>query len=219
MKIKDVAPRMLEEIRNNISGFGFRLNKSKKCFTRSARGYKQIFTLLFHKSGENVTVEPDLDLKLHVIEDIYHKITTKDPEFFDGTSTLTNNLGRIMEYMDNGVEVNRGIPQLRYLIEDDEDIEVLIRVISEKFEKYVWPYFEANSSVERVDELLNRYPRELSIHHWLYPDRACIALIAAKLVGNPMYEDLVAIYTEELEGAVEDAKEEFSRLKVLLADY
>jgi hypothetical protein len=202
---------LIKGIEKNISIYGFRFNKAEKYFIRKCNNDKQIFDILFYKMKEGIYVEPVVSIKIKQIEDIYHKICLKDPKFFNATRTLTNNLFQIISYFENGIEIGHN-ERKRYLIEEENDINILINVISKNFKSYVLPYFEQNNNIAKVDQLLNKYPKEISIHNSLYPIRACLAIIAAKLNNNPNFNNLKQIYTYEMKDAVESYKIEFQKL-------
>ena len=83
--------------------------------------------------------------------------------------------------------------------------------------EYALSYYARYSSLEKIDYLLNKNPSELSIHCWLYPVRASLVLIAAKLTDNTRYSVLENIYTEELEEAAELYKSSFIQIKSYLS--
>lgn len=211
MKIKDVYPLLVQGIDNEIKKYGFEFKKNDKTFKRRTNNFIQIFDLLLTKTTEGITVEPNIRIKSKEIEDIYHSVAKKEPQYFDGTSCIGYNLFKIASYYDEGKEIDYD-EQEYYLIEEEKDIIILKNVISEKFISYGIRYFDENTSVARIDYLLNKYPREISLHNWLYPLRACLAIIAAKLNNNPRLEELIQIYRKELVDAVYPYNEEFEEL-------
>lgn len=212
MNVRDISKRLLQGINVRVIQNGFYLNSKDKSFRRETEnGFIQIFDLLFTKKTEGIYVEPTIRLKSKHIEDIYHQVAKKEPKYFDGTKTLGNNLFKISKYFEEGIEKDIDEKQ-RYIIEEESDINILVDVISDRFEEYGLKYFEENSSVARIDYLLNKYPRDISIHNWLYPLRDCIGIIAAKLNENPDFNTLKGIYQEEMKEAVAPYKEEFNRL-------
>lgn len=215
MIMKDVKCRLLEGMDQSFENFGFELNKNEIAYQRIKGSSNQTFYFLILKKKDGIYVEPRWSIKLKEILDIYHKVATKEKKYFKYTPVLENSLGELIEYVENGNETGSG-KSMQYLIENDEDVLTLTKVIPKRFEEYVLPYFEKNSNIEKVDQLLNRNPRELCIHQWLYPLRACIGIIAAKLAENPHYNELLCIYEEELHDAVPAYKEEFERLKSIL---
>jgi hypothetical protein len=215
MLIKDVSKKIINGIKEPISELGFNLNKSKREFKRKKGDCEQIFQLLFYKEGGSILIRPVVRIKIKSIEDVYHKVSKKKAEYNDATTTLGNNLGEIIKYYETGRDNLSEYMNMRYLIEDKKDIEILKKVIPERFHDYALPYFDSNCSIKSVDQLLNTTPREMSIHNGLYPIRACIGLIAARLNNNPDFNEIVKIYEEELADANPDNKAEFEELKEL----
>jgi len=218
MKIKVVTQLLLKDLTQGLKEYGFEYIKSDKTFRRNILGFIQIFDLIFSKKNNNIFVEPTIRLKSLEIEKVYHNISRKESKYFDGTKTLGNNLFKIEEYFDKGLEID--LDDIKsYIVEEEADISILTKVISEKFKLYGLRYFDENSEIARIDFLLNKHPREISIHNWLYPLRACLALIAAKLNKNEKFEELLQIYKEEMLNAAEPYNSEFKDLIVkILSD-
>ena len=211
MKKTEVFKKLIESVVFDIEKHGFKLNKKTNEFKRATKEAVQIFDLVFLKDGNNIKIRPEIRIKIKAIEDIYAKVSKRG----DIYRTLGNDLFEILRYTDKGEETGKG-EQYYWLVKNDDSINKLIKIIPEYFEETILSYFENFSSVSKVDELLNKYPREISIHNWLYPLRANLAIIAAKLNGNPQYFDLIKIYEEELQEAEASYKEEFEKLKDVL---
>lgn len=215
MLIKVVSNLLLEGIGNNISSYGFKFNKSKKLFERNQGGFIHIIDFIFLKEDAGIFIEPLIKIKCLEIEAIYHKVTTKESKYNDATITLGNSIFKIIDFADNNTEIDTDKQQY-YLVEEEKDISILIKVITDKIIDYAIPYFEQNSSIDRIDLLLNKNPKEISVHNWLYPMRACIGLISAKLNANPNYSELLEVYSMEMQEAAESYKKEFLILRKLL---
>jgi hypothetical protein len=215
MKLNDVESKLLNGMLESFAKHGFVLNKQDHAYKRIIDRGVQKFYLLFFKKQDGIYIEPRWSIKLDAILDIYHMVAAKEKKYFKFTPVLENSLGELIEFTDNGNERGSG-KNMQYLIEDDNDIDILIKVIPKRFEEYVLPYFILNSSVEKVDKLLNVNPRELTVHNWLYPSRACMGIIAAILTNNPRYVELVNTYEQELQDANPTYKKEFEDLVALL---
>jgi len=214
MKKQEVKNKLFNGVDGFLSQNGFTLLKRSSGFIRKLNGSNQIIDFFFYKRGESIEIEPAIRIKLEAIEKIYQSIS-----FIEGRPycTLGNHFSDIILYINNGRETGSREKTLsNWFVEEEADISKLIKVIPAYLEESIFPYFDANSSISRVDELLNRYPRELSVHNYLYPLRANIGLIAAKLNGNPNYNELLEIYEEELQQAEKTYKEDFEKLKVVL---
>ncbi|UGU18150.1 hypothetical protein LS482_09745 [Sinomicrobium kalidii] len=214
MKVADISKQIIEGIAPVFIEEGFKVNKRAREFVREYNGCTQIFDLLFYKKGDTIEIEPIIRIKIKHIEDIYHHISIDHNDIF---STLGNNLYKVVKHYDDNIDIDFD-GKSKMLVEDDKDVKKLIEVIPIYFKREGLRYFNENSSVARADELLNKYPREISIHNWLYPMRACLAIIAAKLNDNPKYNELVKIYEEELEDALDSYKQDFANLKKFLSE-
>lgn len=212
MKVADVSKQIIAGVAPVFTKHGFNVNFKEREFNREQNGCLQIFDLLFYKKGDFIEIKPEIRIKIKHIEDIYHHISIDHNDIF---RTLGNDLFSIVDFYDNGRETG-GSSKTKWVIENEKDIKKLIKVIPKYFKREILRYFEENSSVASADELLNKHPREISVHNWLYPMRACLAIIAAKLNDNPKYDELVSIYEEEMEEALESYKEDFSKLKKFL---
>lgn len=211
MKIKEVSKILNDSILLDLEKSGFQLNRKTNEYKRATKEVVQIFDLVFLKDGNRVKIKPEIRIKIKAIEAVYCTVSTRG----DIYRTLGNDLFEILRYTDKGEETGKA-EQYYWMVKDDESISKLTQIIPEYFKETVLPYFENVSSVSKADELLNKYPREISIHNWLYPLRANLAIIAAKLNNNPQYNELVKIYEEELANAEESYKEEFEKLKKVL---
>lgn len=213
MKIQEIAEQISEGVLSSFQKHDFKYRKTQRDFIRKAEQADQIFSLLYTKIDDYITVKPELIIHVHEIESIYKSIAQIKGRPY---MTLGNNFLTLAEY--DGDDANyQKKPSKDWLIESDGDVEYLIKIIPEYLEEDILPYFDSNSSVSRVDELLNKYPEKMCVHNYIYPSRANIAIIAAKLNNNPRYDELVSIYEERIVNAEENTKIEFYKLKELLA--
>jgi len=195
--------------------YDFTYNQKEYSFIREIDDGKQSFYFLINEKTDGIYIEPRWAIQITSMLNVYHQITLKDKASWADTTVLDNSLGQLIEYIDENNENGSG-KRMRYLIAKDEDVEILQKVIPIRFEEYVLPYFNKNSSIERIDELLNTSPQRLVIHHWLNPHRAIMGIIAAKLNNNPKLDELIMIYGQKLEKAAPNYQKEFENLIRLL---
>lgn len=212
MKVSEVSKLLLESLVPVMERHGFKLNKRDKEFTRKIGESSQIFDLFFYKKTGHISIKPEVRIKIESIDKVYKSITTIENRPY---CALGNHLFEIVRYLETGNETDRG-ELSNWLVEDEEDVQKLIEVIPEYLEESILPYFEENSSLDRVDILLNKSPRDMSVHNWLYPLRANVGIIAAKLNNNPKYGELLTVYDEETLEAEETYRAEFLKLKEVL---
>lgn len=217
MLIKEVSKKLLEGIESPLLQYGFILNKRKTEFKKIVSdNVSQILSFLFYKDHNgSILIEVQLKIRIKEIETIFNQVKSENTTHDDFFS-LGNNLMAIIHYYEEGLIDKIENINSKYLIENKDDIETLIKVIPKRIAEYAIPYFKSYSSVSKVDELLNKNPCALSIHNLIYPIRACIAIIAAKLNKNPEFKKLIFIYEKELIEANPVNKEEFNKLKILL---
>ena len=216
MNFKKVKNRLFKGIQELVITEGFLFNKKDELFEKNVQGGIVYFYFLHTKWPDEINFQLWWGVRIDCIADIYNMVTEKDKAYFHLTEVLSNNLGRLIDYVDNGNEFSRADPQ-KYTILKEEDVDTVISEVLADIRKYILPYFEQNVSIEKIDQILNRYPRELIIHNFIYPNKSMMGLIAAKLTKNPRYNQLISIYDEELAEAAEDAKREYEKLKELLS--
>lgn len=213
MKIKEVSEQISAGLIESFQKHGFKYRKTNTDFIRKGDQADHVFKMFYYKEDDGtITIKPEIIIHVHSIEDVYRSVSESNENPY---LTLGNYLSEIAEY--NGDEVNfRKRPIKYWLIEDENDIEYLVKIIPKYLKEDMLPYFEENSTIKRVDELLNKYPEKMTVHNYIYPDRVNIAIIAAKLNNNPNYEELVDIYEKNMIDAEENSKKQFYRLKELL---
>lgn len=167
MNIKDFSDELLSRIYDNFRECNFILNKGQSEFKRNVNDCTQIVDLFFHKRGNIITIQPEIRIKEHQIEKIYRAVSQiKDRPYL----TLGNHLFEIVKYIDHGIEIDDSEEEIRdWLVEDEDDISKLVEIIPKYLKETILPYFDQNTSVPKVDELLNKYPRQISIHNVVYP--------------------------------------------------
>jgi len=208
---KEIKGKLIKGMEQSFEKYAFIYDKKEVAYSREINNGSQTYYFLITERSDGVYIEPRWSIQLKDILDIYNQVTVKDKEFLIYTPVLGNSLGQLIEYVDEKNERGSG-KKMQYLAEKEEDIEILKKVIPLRFEEYVLPYFNMNSTVARVDELLNTHPQELVIHQWLNPHRAIIGVIAAKLNNNPRLDDLLHIYGEKFEKAAPNYQREFENL-------
>lgn len=157
MKVNEIAQQVSDGVLENFQKHGFKYRKAQREFVRKIKGSDQIFSLMYTKRNDGtITVKPELIIQVKEIESIYKSVAEIEGRPY---LTLGNHFLTIRDY--DGDDFNyKKKPTKEWLIEDEEDVKHLIKIIPEYLEEDILPYFESNSSVKRVDELLNKYPEK-----------------------------------------------------------
>ena len=205
---KEILLEVFENITPVFEKKGFVLNKTNNSYIRKENQVHQIVDFICYSKRDYIAIEPRIRIKIKEIEKIYKSISKIKERPY---CSLGNHLFMILKYIDEGIEIESGSAG-DWLVKDASSIQKLIKIIPEYLIETIIPYFNENSSIDKVDYLLNKYPRELSIHNPLYPLRVNITIIAAKLNKNSNYPNLVNIYKEEMQNAEQNYKQEFLKL-------
>ncbi|NPA07756.1 MAG: hypothetical protein GXO46_02030, partial [Chlorobi bacterium] len=161
MKVREVAQQISEGVLESINKYGFKYRKAQKEFVRKKDNVEQIFKLFFYKKGNFITIDPEIKIHIEEIESIYKSIAKIESRPY---LTLGNHFLKIRDY--NGDDANyKSRSTKEWLIESEKDIENLVKIIPKYFKELILPYFENNSTIKRVDELLNENPRNISVYN------------------------------------------------------
>ncbi|MBV7533954.1 hypothetical protein [Chitinophaga sp. sic0106] len=203
--------------------FGFSPSIKEQGFVKKEKGSICLYQFLvydrtFIKTGaKGVLVEPYIWIGVDEIEKHYKKITLntelkKETDFI----TIGNSVASILHNPD-GLYKKRN-ESLNLLITEDSQVEAIASELLNQFKKVALPYCELNSSVARVDELLNFMPNEYKVNAANDIFRITKGVIAAKLNNNPSLNVLIDIYDQQLiERDMDELhKQEMERLKRLL---
>lgn len=211
MKITEVRNLLINKLEEDLKQDLFTWAKGKQYFVKNDKFKTQIIDLLFTKKGSTIQIEPAVSIKIKEIEDFYKPYYSRDIEYFKSIKTIGNNLFKIKKYYDEGLTTDPD-EEIYYLVENDNDITSTANALLSLIKNYGYKYFDDTSDIFKVDKLLNSNPTEISIHYWLYPMRAIIAVIAAYKANNPRLMELIEIYKSELQEAEEFYKNEFDHV-------
>lgn len=217
MLIQDLKKRVQLILSDYLKDFGFNLNKGKTEFKRIISLTENVIGLTFFKEEDGcILLEITVGINIIPIEKIYKEICLNDFKYSIINYTIGNNIFEIIDFFENGESKGGKSVNKKYLISNKEDLLKLEEVLIKRISQFAFKYFENYSTIEHVDRLLNDSPKELSIHSYIYPIRACKAIIAARLNNNPMLLTLINIYEEELKDANPINKKQFDTLKTYL---
>jgi len=196
-KANEIKEKIAFELRDKLSKDGFIYNKTKNEFKCQKGDYTYIFNLLQTSWSDHHSVDVRLAISQKQIETILENIIGKLRYKY----TFWRDIARIYKSPDGRQIVNGN---LAILLIQDADIEAGVDTLEGYYENIAKPYFERYNSLEAIDDILNNPPFQHSPAHvgGNFDDRCMKGLIAARLVGNPKYDELVAIYNEEIKGTM-----------------
>ncbi|MFY0254583.1 hypothetical protein ACDQ55_11575 [Chitinophaga sp. 30R24] len=222
MTKKSVLRSVFETLKNEMKVYDFTPSIGEQYFIRKQK--QSIFTYQFLiydrtiiKTGEKgFQIEPYAWINVKDIENIYREITQntelkKETDFV----TLGNSIANLNANPDG---INRKRNQsLDLFIFDEENIPYVSWELMKHFKETVFPYMLSNSTIARVDELLNKDPYEYCVHMSNDIYRFIKGLIAAKLNNSPEADKLFSIYSDLIieRDMPDNCKEEMNRLKLI----
>lgn len=223
MTQKEVIRKIVELLSAEINTFDFKAAIKEQGFIRRDNSAIYFYYFLIYnrtniKTGaKGFQVEPYIEINIPKIEKYYKEITiNKELKTEWNFITLGNSVANLLANPDG---INRKRNQsLDLFVFDESHIKPVADELLKQFKEVALPYFLTNNTVAKVDELLNKHPKEYCVH--LYNDifRFVKGLIAAKLNKNPKLDQLLQIYDSLIiERDMPDyCTEEMSRLKSIL---
>jgi hypothetical protein len=193
IKSNDIKEKIALQFGNRLSKEGFIYKKTMNEF----RHQKGDFTDIFNIEQVAWSNSHSLDVRLYIsqkqIEAILELIIGKQRHKI----TIGQELGRIYKSPDGRKIVNG---DLVIWLRQDEDVEAAIETLEWYYNDIAKPYFERYNTLEAIDDIINNPPFEHCPAHvgGNFDERCMKGLIVARLVDNPNYEKLAAIYDEAI---------------------
>ena len=223
MTQKEVLQKLINLLIPELKAFGFKDQTKEQRFYRKEDGAFYFFTFLIYqrtiiKTGDKgFLIEPYVTIHVSEVEKYHKEITTNDELKKEKDSTTIGN--SIANLLANPDGVNTKLNQsLDLHIFEEKHIAIVANELFKQFKNVALPYFLTNNTVQQVDNLLNKYPKEYCVHMDNNFYRFIKGIIAAKLNNNPQTEQLVKIYNDLIiERKMPDyCKEEMGRLRDIL---
>jgi hypothetical protein len=184
---------------------GFTYKKSTNEYKHTSGDYTYFFRIEQLLWSDHYSIKVDLEISQKQIEAIVEKILGKKRHKF----TMGAEIGRIKLSPDGRKIVNGS---LGFILLFEGDIEAAIETLHEYYTDIAKHYFSRYRTLTAIDDIMNNEPFEHCPAHvgGMFYERCIKGLIVAKLVDNPRYDELVAVYDEEIKATF---NEEF------IADY
>ncbi|MET3877298.1 hypothetical protein [Chitinophaga sp. OAE865] len=225
MTIKEVTRKLLALIEKELKAFDFKLDLKEQGFLREENGVIYFYFFLIYnehniKTGaKGFLIEPYAKISNLSIEKYYKKITINSylKSKWD-FNTIGNSLANLIANPD-GINRKRN-ESLRFYVWEEAHIKLVANALLKLFKEFALLYFLENSSVKRIDMLLNSHPREYTVHMVNDLFRFVKGVIAAKLDNNPESDNLLTIYNTLIDerDMPDDCRIEMKRLADMLPE-
>lgn len=197
LKATKIREKIALKLGEKLAEDGFIYKKTMNEFRCQREDYTNMFILEQLSWSDHHSVDVRLAISQREIETILEKIIGKLRYKY----TFWREIGRIYKSPDGRQIVNGN---LAILLLQDEDIEAAIETLEGYYKTIAKPYFERYHSLKAIDNIINNPPFEHCPAHvgGSFDNRCMKGLIVARLVNNPNYDQLVAIYDEEIKGTM-----------------
>lgn len=196
-KANEIKEKIAIELGDKLSKEGFIYKKTRNEFRCQRGDYTYIFILEQLSWSDHHSVDVRLAISQKQIETILEKIIGKLRHKY----TFWRDIARIYKSPDGRQIINGN---LAILLIYNEDIEAAIETLEGYYKNIAKPYFDRYQSLESIDDIMNNPPFDHSPAHvgGNFDNRCMKGLIVARLVNNPKYDELMAIYDEEIKGTM-----------------
>ena len=204
--MSDKLPELvLDALRPELEPLGFKLVKSKQCFTSGAGDLIDRFKIVILTDSLGYRLCPSVGIRFELVESIFHRTSGYCLEYQKDTSTLGVDLFAVY-----------GKPGYQLRLRDKSDIHSVSSRLMEIFRDRAAPYFVEYSTLDAVDSAVNGRPYERCVHRVMPILRCSTGAIVAKLVGRKDYDHLISIYRAALQKFAKGFY--LPRFELLLAD-
>ena len=210
MRKKEVQDMIFLTLQDELAGHGFRYVKSGegKLIRRFKGGWHVISAAM-----DAATLEPWFDLlvkiRLDVVANIFVELAGVLPAYHKDTNSAIANLGYF--WAEPGGQNEQGVVNF----DSPERLMAEVRALFPLLNQKVIPMLDACTDVAGLDRLLNSgNTPPFSVRDWLDEYDATNALLAAKLAGNPHFEQLVSQYERQFRAESEALWTRFSSTTV-----
>jgi hypothetical protein len=138
-------------------------------------------------------IQPGINMRFASLDRIYHQVSGAQPANQKYHAAISFAIWRVYG----------GTDKYEFLLTGEDAVDTVAAKIVATFHDVALPFFANHSTVADVDRLYNTAPTDYTtvVHHANTWTRCAFATIAARLTGNPNYDDLVQIYDGVLKSA------------------
>lgn len=218
----DTKKRIDAAVGNFLKGYGFTREEIFSSPAETLYGFvrkdkfsnKQIISMRFYKNKNRYGIEVFTNIFVKNIADFFRNAISL--QYDENISVLSPDLGGLIAHKDKGTDLGGSRNQVIYLINNDSDIDLLSTVIPERIKEYVFPYLDENSSIDRMDKLLNSNIEQVSLHHFFAVTKACFGIMIARINNNPHLQELIKQFRENLKPAKQKYQDEYEKIVSLV---
>ena len=180
-----IRSAVTEGLLRKLSEFSVEYYAPNCMYISRVEGFDHQYQLIFIEKYNRIIVEPDIGIRSHEVESLYHQWSGFSERDAVHTATIG---GALPNIFDRKYEVE---------IKQKRDVKNAVETLRQWYVELGVPFFEENSSLVKMDEILNSEPSQ-------YCDfagslsRESKGLIIARLLNRTDFEELCEIYDERI---------------------
>ena len=216
LKSSGIKNYIVETFGTKIKKDGFAYKKTDNEFVLRDGDYKFIFNIELTAWSNGYQLNVKLIISQKQIEDILEAILGKQRH----RVTLGQSMLERLYYSPDGRKNGNG-DSLAIWIARNADVLLFDKVLESYYQNIAKPYFKLFSKLEAFDDYMNKPPFEYPPAYvgGMYNNRCMKGLIVAKLVKNPGYDKLVAIYNDEIKKTISDVQSDSEENYIKVREY
>lgn len=200
MKIDAVQKKLNQWAEGFLRPEGFTYVRGADEYRRKIEGGTQSFAVIIKQGYPNRIVSFLVGVRIDAIQHIFNMFAGVSPTVHDTNESLAVRVQGLVEDIDELLES----------FNPDESLPP--QSVEERIRKVVIPFLNETVTLNSVDRVLN----ETDLCHTMHPYRAMAAVIAAKLSGNPRFDEIVQSYQQDMEDLIPDERIKYDHLLTYL---
>jgi len=194
MKVSAIISLLFEIVSSQIDLREFKVYLGSNKMVRRSKSNILSIELEATREDEYITLLPFVYLQNKEVHKFFKKINGTKNEL---KYTIGNQLLKLDRfYIEQDHLNNKNIGS--WVVRDEAQCKKLGSVFAAYLSETIFPYFNENASIERVDKLLNQHFDKVIVHHHWYPERVCVGIIVAYLNQNPNLFEIISAYETKI---------------------
>lgn len=178
---------LLKKLNEHLTQHGFKLNRQLAEFTRRSKSGWHQYQIVFVLKDSGWDIRPAIFIRVHQVEDIFHRTSGFEPKYQKGTPTIGLSLS---SYVD---EPNK----YSYMLTEESQIDELASLYLSAFDELALPFFQKYDDLDVMEKIINSDPYDIKFTGPIF--KGSKGLILAKLTKRDNYDELVRRYTHYYE--------------------
>ena len=153
-------------------------------------GFKSCFFSIV-ENEEQFWIECSLGIRIDAVEVLANQFTLSQKKYYPYTHTILTSYGKM-----------KGNQYFRFKVQNEEELATVCMAIREFLNEMAFYFLENNTSVFKIDQLINETPETPSNYITNKSSRCIKGIILARFCQNPEFNKLVKTYFKVMKSDV-----------------